>query len=94
MLLFFDQFVNCPLGNHSPPLGAILNKSTKRDQMSKPFIVSTFSTYISKEFFYYFADTYEEAFETAEYFYLQTGKVVAVERVAQDPTILPLEGYD
>ncbi len=52
--------------------------------MSKPFIVSTFSTYISEDFFYHFADTYEEAVALAKYFYLQTGKVVTVERVAQD----------
>ncbi len=32
-----------------------------------------------------FADTYEEAVKLAEDFYLQTGRVVAVERVAQDP---------
>ena len=51
--------------------------------MKKPFIVTTFSTYISEDFFYYFADTYEEAVQLAEYFYLQTGRVVAVERVAQ-----------
>ena len=58
--------------------------------MSKPFIVSTFSPYESKDFFYHFADTYEEAVELAENFYRQTGKVVAVERVAQDPsTIAP-----
>ena len=58
--------------------------------MSKPFIVSTFSPYESKDFFYHFADTYEEAVELAEQFYLQTGKVVAVERVAQDlSTIAP-----
>ena len=58
--------------------------------MSKPFIVSTFSTHISGNFFYHFADTYQEAVELAEWFYLQTGKVVAVERVAQDPsTIAP-----
>jgi len=58
--------------------------------MSKPFIVSTFSTHISGEFFNHFADTYEEAVQLAEYLYLQTGRVVAVERVAQDPsTIAP-----
>jgi hypothetical protein len=32
-----------------------------------------------------FADTYEEAVKLAEDFYLQTGRVVAVERVAQHP---------
>jgi hypothetical protein len=51
--------------------------------MLKPFIVSTFSPYISEEFFTHFADTYEEAVELAENFYRQTGKVVAVERVPQ-----------
>ena len=35
--------------------------------MSKPFIVSTFSTHISGEFFNYFADTYEEAVQLAEF---------------------------
>ncbi len=50
--------------------------------MKKPFTVSTFSTYISEDFFYHFADTYEEAIQLAKYFYLQTGKVVTVERVA------------
>ena len=57
--------------------------------MTKPFIVSTFSPYESKEFFYHFADTYEEAVELAECFYLKTGKVVAVERVAQGMGTLP-----
>ena len=58
--------------------------------MSKPFIVSTFSPYESKDFFYHFADTYEEAVDLAEQFYRKTGKVVAIERVAQDPsTIAP-----
>ena len=56
--------------------------------MSKPFIVSTFSPHISGEFFTHFADTYEEAVELAENFYRQTGKVVAVERVAQDPSTI------
>jgi hypothetical protein len=56
--------------------------------MSKPFIVSTFSTHISAGFFYHFADTYKEAVELAEYFYLKTGLVVAVERVAQDPSTI------
>lgn len=51
--------------------------------MSKPFIVSTFSPYESKDFFYHFADTYEEAVELAEHFYRQTGKVVAIEKVVQ-----------
>ncbi len=51
--------------------------------MTKPFTVSTFSTYISEDFFYYFADTYEEAIQLAKYFYLQTGKVVTVKQVAQ-----------
>ena len=51
--------------------------------MTKPFIVSTFSPYESKDFFYHFADTYQEAVELAEWFYLQTGKVVAVNQVAQ-----------
>lgn len=53
--------------------------------MLKPFLVSTFSPYESKEFFNHFADTYEEAVELAEAFYLYTGRVVAIERVAQDP---------
>jgi len=72
----------------------MLWESTTPDQMetltikSKPFIVSTFSPYESKDFFYHFADTYEEAVELAEWFYLQTGKVVAVERVAQDPSTI------
>jgi hypothetical protein len=56
--------------------------------MSKPFIVSTFSTHISGEFFNHFADTYEEAVQLAECFYLKTGRVVAVERVAQDPSTI------
>jgi poly-beta-hydroxyalkanoate depolymerase len=51
--------------------------------MSKPFIISTFSKDVSGEYFNYFADTYEEAVKLAEDFYLQTGRVVAVERVAQ-----------
>jgi hypothetical protein len=53
--------------------------------MSKPFIISTFSKDVSGEYFNYFADTYEEAVKLAEDFYLQTGRVVAVERVAQHP---------
>ena len=60
----------------------IPNKSRR---MSKPFIISTFSKDVSGEYFNYFADTYEEAVKLAEDFYLQTGRVVAVERVAQDP---------
>jgi hypothetical protein len=52
-------------------------------EMTKPFIVSTFSPYESEEFFNYFADTYEEAVALAEDFYLKTGRVVAVERLAQ-----------
>jgi poly-beta-hydroxyalkanoate depolymerase len=51
--------------------------------MSKPFIISTFSKDVSGEYFNYFADTYEEAVKLAEDFYLQTGRVVAVEKVAQ-----------
>ena len=53
--------------------------------MIKPFIISTFSKDDCGEYFNYFADTYEEAVKLAEDFYLQTGRVVAVERVAQTP---------
>ena len=51
--------------------------------MSKPFIISTFSKDVSGEYFNYFADTYEEAVKLAELHYIKTGRVVAVERVAQ-----------
>jgi len=49
---------------------------------SKPFIVSTFSRNVSGDFFTFFADTYEEAVQLAEDFYLKTGYVVAVEKVS------------
>jgi len=50
--------------------------------MSKPFIVSTFTPHEDAGFFNYFADTYEEAVALAEWHYLNTGRVVAVERVS------------
>ena len=71
-------------GLRFPPKPVILH-SYLRHQMSKPFIISTFSKDVSGEYFNYFADTYEEAVKLAEDFYLQTGRVVAVERVAQHP---------
>lgn len=71
-------------GLRSPSKPDILH-SYLRHQMSKPFIISTFSKDVSGEYFNYFADTYEEAVKLAEDFYLQTGRVVAVERVAQHP---------
>jgi hypothetical protein len=66
----------------------LTSNQTTSNQMKKSFTVSTFSTYISEGFFYHFADTYEEAVALAKYFYLQTGIVVAVERVAQDPSTI------
>jgi len=44
--------------------------------------VSTFSRNVSGDFFTFFADTYEEAVQIAEDFYLKTGYVVAVEKVS------------
>jgi len=44
--------------------------------------VSTFSRNVSGDFFTFFADTYEEAVQLAEDFYLKTGRVVAVEKVS------------